>query len=70
MKLPSFVDERFLEHRLRSSSWAGMAAAATAGGLFLYRHFHDGRWNYDLFAVLAVMVLVKFCALAWHRFHR
>ena len=68
MKLPSFVDERFLTHRLRSTSRAGMAAALAAGGLFLYRHFHDHVWNYDLLAVLLTMVLVKFAVLAWYRF--
>jgi hypothetical protein len=69
MKLPRFVDERFLMHRLRSTSWAGMAAALVAGGLFLYRLYHDHAWNLDLLAVLVVMVLVKFSVLAWHRFH-
>ena len=71
MKLPLLglqVDERFLTHRLRSTSWAGMAAAAAAGGLALYRLLHDHRIEWDLFAVLGLMVLVKFSVLAWYRY--
>lgn len=70
MKIPLTdvtIDERFLAHRQRSTSLAGMAAALAAGGLFLYRHYADHTWNYDLLAVLALMVLVKFCALAYFR---
>jgi hypothetical protein len=71
MKLPLLgihIDERFLMHRLRSTSWAGMAAAAVAGGLAIYRLLHDHRTEWDLFAVLGAMVLVKFSVLAWYRY--
>ena len=69
MKLPTGVtiDERFLAHRQRSTSLAGLAAALAAGGLFLFRLFHDQVWNFDLLAVLALMVLVKFGALTYFR---
>ena len=62
------VDERFLAHRQRSTSLAGMAGAALAGGLYLYRYLHDHRLEMDLFAVLLAMVVVKFAVLAYYRF--
>jgi hypothetical protein len=71
MKLPLIgieLDERFLTHRLRSTSWGGMAGAVSAGGLAIYRLLHDGRIEWDLYAVLVAMVLVKFSALAWYRY--
>ena len=67
LPLPASIDERFLAHRQRSTSLAGMAAALVAGGLFLYRHYHDHTWNFDLLAVLLLMVVVKFAALAYFR---
>jgi hypothetical protein len=69
-KLPilgTVVDERFLRHRLRSTSLGGMAGAAVAGGLLLYRHFADGAWSWDLFAVLATMAAVKLAFMLWYR---
>ena len=35
----NMVDERFLTHRLRSTSLGAMAGAVLAGGLFLYAGF-------------------------------
>ena len=61
------VDERFLAHRQRSTSLAGMAGAALAGGLFLYRYLHDGHVVPELFAVLATMVVVKLGLLLYFR---
>ena len=63
--LHRFVDERFLTHRLRSTSIAGMAGIVTAWGLFTYRYLAQRRFSADLFAVIAVMALVKLAAMAW-----
>jgi hypothetical protein len=65
--LGKVVDERFLEHRLRSTSVGGIAGAMLAGGLFLYHYFarHEMRW--DLFAVIATMAAVKWGVLLWYR---
>jgi hypothetical protein len=64
---PMVVDERFLAHRLRSTSAGGMAGAVVAGGMFLYRTWADGVYAWDLFAVLATMVAVKLAVLLWFR---
>jgi hypothetical protein len=71
MKIPFTnvrVDERFLNHRLRSTSIGGLAATAVAVGLFEYRYFHDHIVSWDLIAVAATAVVVKFAVLAWYRF--
>lgn len=68
MKIPILgtqIDERFLEHRRRSTSLGGMVGGALAGGLFLYRYYHDHFVSWDLFAVLAAIALVKLAAMAW-----
>ena len=53
------IDERFFHHRQRSTSIAGLAGAAVAGGLFCYHYFARGVVSWDLFAVVATMAVVK-----------
>ena len=65
--LGKFVDERFLEHRRRSTSAAGITAALVATGLFEYRFFHDHLVSWDLLAVLGAMVIVKMSMMIWYR---
>ncbi len=64
--LSRVVDERFLEHRRRSTSIAGQAGTVAAYGLFLYRWLvhHELRW--DLFAVCAVIAVVKLGVMTWY----
>ena len=62
------VDERFLAHRRRSTSLAGMAGALVAAGLLAWRWYAEGRFNVDLFVVLAAMALVKVAVLTWSSF--
>jgi hypothetical protein len=74
MKLPligeipnRILDERFLEHRRRSSTFAMMAGAVVSGGLAEYELLAHHRIDWELFSVLAAMVLVKLTAMAWFR---
>jgi hypothetical protein len=62
------IDERFLDHRRRSSTFAAMAGALVSGGLFEYELVRHHRINRELFAVLIAMVLVKLTAMVWFRF--
>jgi Kef-type K+ transport system membrane component KefB len=63
------IDERFLTHRLKSTSIAGMAGVVVAMGLFLYRFYADHFWSWDLFAVGVTMALVKVTMMVWFRLH-
>ena len=70
MTFPFFgraIDERFLMHRLRSTSIAGIAGAYLALGLFSYDFYilHIHRW--DLFAVGATVAVVKVALMIWYR---
>jgi hypothetical protein len=67
--LGKFVDERFLEHRRRSTSLAGIAACLVAVALFEYRFFVNHFWSWDLLAVAITMVVVKMSMMVWYRFH-
>jgi hypothetical protein len=64
--LARIVDERFLAHRQRSTSVAGMATAATALLLFEYRYWVDRVPQWDLLAVGAMFVVIKLSLMAWY----
>jgi protein-S-isoprenylcysteine O-methyltransferase Ste14 len=69
MKLPivgQAVDERFLSHRLRASSLAGIAGGVLAILLWYYRFLHNHVWSWDLFAVALTIVGVKLAVMAWY----
>ena len=67
LPLPAFVDERFLKHRLRATSTAGIASAALALLIFLYRYYHDHVFRLDLLLVGLVFVVLKYTLLFWYR---
>ena len=69
MKIPilgTVIDERFLNHRLRSTSLAGIIGGVLASGLFAYRYYVNGVWSWDLLAVAATIVAVKLAVMAWY----
>jgi len=65
--LGKFVDERFLEHRRRSSSTAGIITACLAIVLFEYRFFVNHIWSWDLLAIALVFILIKMSMFTWYR---
>ncbi len=67
--LNKFVDERFLNHRRRSSSIAGILSAILAVVLFEYRFFFDHIWSWDLLALVLSFVIVKLSLFTWFRFN-
>jgi len=67
--LGKFVDERFLDHRRRSSSIAGIAAAVLAVALFEYRFFFDHIWSWDLLAIALTFIVLKMSLFTWFRFN-
>ena len=68
--LGQFVDERFLDHRRRASSFAGIVAAILALVLFEYRFWRYGVWDWDLCAVVVVFVVLKMTMFFWYRRNR
>lgn len=66
--LGQFVDERFLEHRRRSTSVAGIVSAVLALLLFEYRLWRDQIWSWDLLSIGLVFVAIKLTLMFWYRF--
>ena len=62
MRLPLLgwlLDERFLEHRRRSTSVAGIVAAETALLLFAYHYFVEHVVRWELLVVCLAFLVVK-----------
>jgi hypothetical protein len=66
--LGSAIDERFLMHRLRSTSAAAVVGGTLAAGLFAYRYYVDHLWSWDLLAVALVIAVTKWAFMMWYRF--
>ena len=64
--LERMFDERFLEHRKRSTSTGGRVAVALAMVLFAYRYYADHRWSGDLLAVALTGVGAKLVLMTWY----
>ena len=60
-------DERFLMHRLRSTSIAGVLGGFLAVALWAYHFYANDVWRWDLFAVAATMAAVKLVCMAVFR---
>ncbi|HVD59488.1 MAG TPA: hypothetical protein VNC11_01350 [Gemmatimonadaceae bacterium] len=65
--LSDFVDERFLTHRLRSTSIAGIIAAMLSILLSGYRYYMDHVISWDLISVGLTFIVVKYSAMAFYR---
>jgi hypothetical protein len=66
-RLPAFVDERFLQHRLKSTSAGGLAGVVLALLLYLYALLHDHVYRWDLLAIGITAVIVKYTVFFWLR---
>ena len=67
LPVPGFVDERFLMHRLRATSTAGMLSAVTATVLAFYRFLTDHVISRDLLAVALLFIVVEYVLFFWYR---
>ena len=61
------IDERFLMHRLRSTSLGGIVGGTVAMLLFAFQYYRNHVWRWDLLAVGITMVVVKWTLLLWYR---
>ncbi len=66
--LSKFADERFLMHRLRSTSIAGMATVLVTAGFFFWHLFHH-QIEWELFAIVMTSAVVKVSCMLWFRSH-
>ena len=66
-KLAAVFDERFLTHRLRSTSTAGIASAMVALLLLAWRFYADDQWSWDLAAIVGTFLITKWALMAWYR---
>lgn len=66
--LGALIDERFLEHRRRSTSIAGFTACFAALALCEYRYILNHTWSWDLLAVALIFVVVKLLMRIWYWF--
>jgi hypothetical protein len=60
------VDERFLNRRLRASSFGGIIGGVVAILLFAWRFYVNHTWSWDLFIVAATILGVKMSVMAWY----
>lgn len=70
MRIPilgKVMDERFLNHRLRSTSLGGIVGGTLALLLFAYHYYVDHYWNWELLAIGLTIVVVKWAVLIWYR---
>ena len=61
------MDERFLIHQMKSMKLAIRVGAVLIGALLLYRLYVKGYFDWQLFAVVMVMAVVKVTALLYLR---
>jgi hypothetical protein len=64
--LSRLFDERFLAHRLRSTSTAGIISSVLSILLFEYRYFVNHIANWDVLAIGLTFLAVKLSLMAWY----
>jgi hypothetical protein len=60
------VDERFLNHRLKSTSLGGIVGGVLASLLFMYRLYVNHVWSWDLLTVALAIAGVKMAMMCWY----
>jgi hypothetical protein len=66
-KRDPMLDERFIMHRFKSTRLAVLAGTVMILAIFTYHAAADKTIRWDLFSVMAVMAVVKMCAMVYYR---
>jgi hypothetical protein len=61
------LDERYLTHRLRSTSHAGVACALIVIGWFAYEYYLNHTFRADLASIAAITAVIKVTLMLWYR---
>jgi len=64
--LGKLVDERFLSHRRRALTIAGLIGFVVADLLFGYRYYVNHIWSWDLLAVVLTVAVVYIALVIWY----
>ena len=62
------IDERFLLHRLKSTSLAAVTGGVSMGVYALYELYGHNTVRTDLMIFLGIMAVTKLGAMIWFRF--
>lgn len=62
------LDERFREHRRKSTSIAGIVSCVLSVVLFEYYLIAQGQWRWDLLSIGLTFVAVKLALRLWYHF--
>jgi hypothetical protein len=63
------IDERFLLHRYKSTSHAGIAGAVLMGAWIAYEALRKDVIRWDFVFIMVVMIVVKWGFMLWYRTH-
>ena len=61
------MDERFVLHRYKSTSWAGVVGGVFMGVWFLWDYYANDVHRWEFLVVMTVMAVTKLSLLLWHR---
>lgn len=61
------LDERYLMHRLKSTSLAGIVGAVSIGVWLLIQFYRDHVFRLDLMIILGIIAIVKVGALLYFK---
>jgi hypothetical protein len=60
------IDERFLNHRLRSTSLAGIISGIAAILLFWFHLYFHHVWRWDLLSIALIFVIIKMSVMLYY----
>jgi hypothetical protein len=67
--MKKILDERYVLHRYKATSHAGVVMAVLTGGWFLYNQLSTHVYRWDLVAILGAGAVTKLIAMIYYRTH-
>ncbi|MCB1183008.1 hypothetical protein KDM41_06205 [bacterium] len=60
-------DERFILHRYKSTSFAGIACALMVAAVWAWDFYRNGEFRLELFVIIILTALIKVGFMTWYR---